>query len=194
LTSLSELTITINSKYKKNKKKGAIGSLGKKAGHIPGRQKIDNIISMNQGKPGSLLAILEQVQGQNKHNYLPEETLYYISDTLHIPRSQVFSVVTFYSFFNLTPQGKHTVTICRGTACHAQGSKKILSVVSSYFGLSLQEIEEGTPVTTPDYFFTVKTVACFGQCAVAPVIEIDNNMYNNVTEEQLKIILEEIKK
>ena len=167
----------------------------KNVGHILTTQKLDSIISMNRDKPGSLLTILEQTQEKNKYKYLPEKSLHYIADTLNITRTQVYSVVTFYSFFNLTPQGEHTITICRGTACHTKGSKKILLYLSSLLGFDRSEIEEGhTPATTPDFMFTLRTVACFGQCALAPVIEIDNKIYSNVTDEQLKITLENIKR
>jgi NADH-quinone oxidoreductase subunit E len=155
--------------------------LSKKASHILEKDKINNIISTNLDKPGSLLAILKQTQEVNKYNYLPCETLNYIADTLKISRARMFNVVTFYSFFNLTPQGKHIITICRGTACHTTGSKKILSFACSYLGVPQNEIEkDNTPFTTPDFLFTLSTVACFGQCALAPVVEIDNKLHGNV--------------
>ena len=167
----------------------------KRVAHILSKHTLENIINLNPDKPGRLLTILENTQEKNKYKYLPEVTLNFIADTLKITRAQVYSVVTFYSFFNLSPQGEHTITICRGTACHTRGSKKILMFVSSFLGLNKKEIEEGnTPITTPDFMFTLRTVACFGQCALAPVIEIDDSIYSNVTEEQLKISLENIKR
>ena len=144
----------------------------KRVAHILSKHTLENIINLNPDKSGRLLTILENTQEKNKYKYLPEVTLNFIADTLKITRAQVYSVVTFYSFFNLSPQGEHTITICRGTACHTRGSKKILMFVSSFLGLDKKEIEEGnTPITTPDFMFTLRTVACFGQCALAPFVE-----------------------
>jgi NADH-quinone oxidoreductase subunit E len=167
--------------------------LGKKVGHILTKNNIDSIINMNLERPGHLLTILEQTQEKNKYKYLPMETLNYIADSLHLSRAQVSQVVTFYSFFNLNPQGEHTITLCRGTACHTRGSKRLLLHVSSLLGFRKEQIEAGAaPLTTPDLLFTLRTVACIGQCALAPVVEIDNTIYSHVTEEQLNTIINTI--
>lgn len=169
--------------------------MSKKVGQILAKDKIDSIINVNMDKPGNLLSILEQTQEKNKYKYLPMETLNYIADSLNISRAQVSQVVTFYSFFNLQPQGEHTITICRGTACHTRGSKRLLLYVSSLLGFNREEIEAGsTPLTTPDLLFTLRTVACIGQCALAPVMMIDNTVYSHVTEEQLKNIVYSMKR
>ena len=102
--------------------------------------------------------------------------------SLGLPLSQVYSVATFYAFFNLKPQGEHVITVCRGTACHTRGSKPLLDTVLSHLGVTLSD--DGS-ATTEDYRFTVKTVACFGQCALAPVIAIDEVIHSKVREDQL---------
>jgi NADH-quinone oxidoreductase subunit E len=166
----------------------------KKTGQVLSGKKVESIIGKYKHKPGGLLTILEQVQKQNKNNYLPEKNLTQIAESLGISMARVYSVVTFYSFFNLEPQGDHIITVCRGTACHTRGSKNILSSVSSYLGLDMEKIEQGTPDTTPDFQFTLRSVACFGQCALAPVIEIDGIIYSHVTENQVKTIIDTIRK
>jgi NADH-quinone oxidoreductase subunit E len=106
----------------------------------------------------------------------------------------VYNVVTFFSFFNLKPQGKHTLTVCRGTACHTKGSKALLDDLGLMLGCS-KELEEGESFfTTPDNQFTISTVACFGQCALAPVVAIDGIIYSNVTTAKLQKLLGKISK
>ncbi|HAP34914.1 MAG TPA: NAD(P)H-dependent oxidoreductase subunit E, partial [Bacteroidetes bacterium] len=89
-------------------------------------QDIDAVISRYKGKHGELLGILEESQILNEHKYLSEEALNHVALRTGVPLSRVYNVVTFYSFFNLKPQGKHTITVCRGTACHTKGSRTLL--------------------------------------------------------------------
>jgi len=158
------------------------------------KKEIDGIIKSYDGTHGSLLGILEEIQKRNPHNYLPEKTLAYTAKKTGIPPAKVYGVVTFYSFFSLIPQGKHCISICRGTACHTKGSRKLLDYLRSSF-----EFEGDTGgdaklfITTKDRYLTVRTVACFGQCALAPVIEVDGKIYGSVTVEELKKILKKLK-
>ncbi|MCX7927805.1 MAG: NAD(P)H-dependent oxidoreductase subunit E [Candidatus Omnitrophica bacterium] len=156
--------------------------------------KVDAVINKYVGKPGGLLSILEEVQNLNKHKYLPEEVLAYISKKTAIPLSRIYSVVTFYAFFNLKPQGEHSIIICRGTACHTRRSKELLEFIKKMLGIKEEESQEGEKVflTTADKKFTIKTVACFGQCALAPVVEIDGVIYSHMTENKLKELVSRI--
>ena len=90
------------------------------------RAFIDQVIANRSGRPGALLGILESVQDRNPHKYLPQETLRYIAAKTEIPLARIYSVATFYSLFNLQPQGDNTICICRGTACHTRGSRNLL--------------------------------------------------------------------
>ena len=157
---------------------------------------VDQVISSLDGRPGSLLGILEAVQEHNRHKYLPLETLTYIASRLDVPLSRVYSVATFYSLFNLDPQGDHTISICRGTACHTRGSRNLLERLRLELGIP-EETDEGADklcVTTPDGKFSLRTVACFGQCALAPVIAIDGIIYSNVTTSKLQLLVRRISK
>ena len=150
------------------------------------RDLIDRIIGDQAGRPGALLGILEKLQDRNPHNYLPMETLEYVAARTGVPQSQVYGVATFYALFNLDPQGTHTVAICRGTACHTRGSRALLERVKLQLGL--QETGEGADkltLTTPDRRFTIRTVACFGQCALAPVVEVNHAIRGHVREQAL---------
>jgi len=161
------------------------------------REFIDSLVSKHRGQPGVLLTILESIQENHPQRYLPEDFLEYLAARMGIPTAQVYSVVTFYSLFNLKPQGRHTVCICRGTACHTRGSLRLLEGVRLQLGLK-QEEEEGSADkmtgTTADGKFTVRTVACFGQCALAPVAEVDHQILGHVSERALEREVEHLRK
>jgi NADH-quinone oxidoreductase subunit E len=142
---------------------------------------LDEIIDAKKNKPGALLGILEEAQGLEEHRYLSEETLRHIAERTETPLSQVYSVATFYSFFNLTPQGKHSIVVCRGTACHTRGSLELLEGALARLGITGFREDECNSITSPDAYASVRTVACFGQCALAPVVEIDGTLYSRMT-------------
>jgi NADH-quinone oxidoreductase subunit E len=148
---------------------------------------VDRIIAESRGKPGELLTVLEALQHKNEHNYLSREVLAQVAEGLGLPSSQVFSVATFYAFFNLEPQGRHTLSVCRGTACHTRGSRALLDDMKSALGVEDGGEAKGKSfVTTKDREFTIRTVACFGQCALAPVVEIDHKIQGYVNRQSLR--------
>ena len=147
---------------------------------------MDEVLAKHRGTPGELLGVLEELQNRHPHKFLPLETLESVAEAIAVPVSQVFSVATFYAFFNLKPQGEHTLVVCRGTACHTRGSKARLEALKRILNLKEEEGSEKVFLTTADKQFTIKTVACFGQCALAPVVEVDGKMRSHVTEVCLK--------
>ncbi len=154
--------------------------------HPEDQELIDRVIGDQAGRPGALLGILEKLQEHNRHKYLPMETLEYVAARTGVPQSQVYGVATFYALFNLDPQGTHTVAICRGTACHTRGSRALLERVKLQLGLQqVTDEADKLTLTTPDRRFTIRTVACFGQCALAPVVELDHAIRGHVKEQAL---------
>jgi NADH-quinone oxidoreductase subunit E len=152
-------------------------------------QAIDAVIEKHKGQHGELLGILEDTQLLNEQQYLSEDVLDYVALRTGVPPARIYNVVTFYSFFNLKPQGRHKITVCRGTACHTKGSKALLDDIGLILGCG-KTLEEGdTFFTTPDNQFTISTVACFGQCALAPVVAIDGVIHSNVTTASLQRLL-----
>ncbi len=155
---------------------------------------LDVEVGKRLGRPGALLGILEAAQARNPQKYLPLETLRYIALNTGTTLSRIYSVATFYALFNLKPQGKNTISICRGTACHTSGSRNLLQGVQLDLGLSLEEEGDDSAynqadksvMTTPDHRFTVRTVACFGQCALAPVVEVNHRICGHVSERTLQ--------
>jgi NADH-quinone oxidoreductase subunit E len=97
-------------------------------------------------------------------------------------------VVTFYALFNLEPQGQNTICICRGTACHTRGSRDLLETLMFKLGFHdpSEEMADKVSMNTSDGKFTVRTVACFGQCALAPVVEVNHAVYGHMNEQALE--------
>ena len=153
---------------------------------------IDEIIARHPDPTGDVLAILEEIQQRHPLKYLPPETHELVARKMGIARSQIMSVVTFYAFFNRKPQGQHTAIVCRGTACHTRGSKLLLDGLKAGAGLGDEgdeaELASGAAasLTTPDGRLTIRTVACFGQCALAPVVAIDHEIYGHVSDFKLR--------
>ena len=152
---------------------------------------IDQTIAKHEGHPGALLGILGAVQSANAHKFLSMESLRYISNRTGIPPARVYSAATFYALFNLDPQGDNVICVCRGTACHTRGSRDLLAKLCLDLGISERDLNETSnadklAITTPDSRFTIRTVACFGQCALAPVVEINHHILSHVNERTLQ--------
>ena len=166
-------------------------SVASEALDVRERILIDQAIASHEGRPGALLGILEAVQSANAHKFLSMESLRYIADETGIPPARVYSAATFFALFNLEPQGDNVVCVCRGTACHTRGSRDLLAKLCLDLGLSERDISETgdadmLALTTPDRKFTVRTVACFGQCALAPVVEVNHHILSHVNERTLQ--------
>lgn len=114
--------------------------------------------------------------------YLPISVQKKIASGLNLPLSRVYGVVTFYSFFTMTPRGKHTVRVCLGTACYVRGGKAIYEQIEKQFGISEGE-------TTPDRMFTLETVRCLGACGLGPVVVVDEDVHGRVKPGKIKEIL-----
>ena len=146
-----------------------------------GSGKVEEIVRGYQNIPSSLMPILQDVQGE--FNYLPREALKCVSTTMNMPLSRVYSVVTFYKSFSLVPRGRHSISVCMGTACHVRGAAKVLAELERRLG-----IKEGE--TTKDRKFTLNSVNCLGACALGPVIVIDGEYFGKVTPDKVVSILE----
>ena len=142
--------------------------------------RLQKILSVFEGKRGALISILQRVQ--EEFGYLPEETLKEIATFLKLPRSQIFSVATFYAHFYLTRRGDHLVRVCQGTACHVRGARDILETAQHCLGIK-------TGQTTEDYKYSLERVACVGSCALAPIMVVDDTIHVQVTSKEVVRIL-----
>jgi len=144
------------------------------------KEQLDDILSQYNGESGDLIPVLQEVQ--ELFGYLPGEAMQGIAKFLRLPESNVFGVATFYAQFKFTPTGKRIVKVCRGTACHVRGGERILSEVEKQLGIKPGE-------TTDDLEYSLETIACFGSCALAPVVVIDKIVYGRVTIKKAAEIL-----
>jgi NADH:ubiquinone oxidoreductase subunit E len=140
------------------------------------------VIEQKKKVKGSLIAILQAAQ--ELYGYLPESALQYIHEKTGLPLSHIYGVVTFYAQFHVTPRGRHIVRACRGTACHVRGAQKVINALKADL-----DIEENQ--TTPDMNFTFETVACFGACALAPVIMVDKKYFGAVDARRVEMVLKQ---
>jgi len=132
-----------------------------------------------------LIPIMQKIQ--DSLGYLTKTSLLTVAERLGVPPSRVFGVATFYHQFRLRPQGKHIITVCRGTACHVAGATKIYDELMKLLDISPPED------TSPDGLFTVHQVRCIGACSLAPVIKVDESVYGRLDQEKLKEILNSFK-
>ena len=144
------------------------------------QDKLKEIFTHYHGDRQELIPILQETQEQFR--YLPAEAMREIAKFLRIPESTIYGVSTFYAQFKLTPLGRKIVKICRGTACHVRGGAKILEETEKILGIKAGE-------TTEDLEYTLETIACFGSCALAPVMVIDDTVYGRVTTSKVKGII-----
>ncbi|HED24440.1 MAG TPA: NADH-quinone oxidoreductase subunit NuoE, partial [Firmicutes bacterium] len=134
-----------------------------------------------KGERSELIAVLQDVQ--KEIGYLPEESMKKIARFVRVPESKVFGAATFYAQFKMKPRGKYIIRVCKGTACHIQGSDKISERIED-----LLKVESGD--TTDDLLFTLEEVACIGACALAPVMMINDNPHGRLAPDKVKDILD----
>ena len=144
--------------------------------------RISEIIEEYKDKEGSLIQILHLAQGIYGH--LPIEVQKHISINTDIPLSKISGVVTFYSFFSITPRGEYTIRVCLGTACYVRGGKKILEKFKELLKIDVGE-------TTEDRMFTLEVMRCLGACGLAPAITINDKVYKMVNPDKIDSILAE---
>ena len=126
--------------------------------------------------------MLHKVQGE--YGYLSAEVQELVAKELNIPVSRVYGIVSFYSFFTMTPKGKYPISVCLGTACYVRGAEKVLDELKRQL-----KVEVGG--TTPDGKFSLNCLRCVGACGLAPVAMIGDKVYGRLTPDKVKEVLAE---
>lgn len=145
--------------------------------------ELQDIYQRYAGQRSELIPILQDIQ--DVFGYIPEDAMAETARFLGVRPSAVYGVVTFYAQFYLTRQGKHRVKVCQGTACHVRGGRSIMRAVRKKLGIKAGQ-------TTEDYQFSLEKVACFGSCALAPVVVVDGKVHGRMTPRRAEKLLEEI--
>jgi NADH:ubiquinone oxidoreductase subunit E len=144
--------------------------------------KLEAIIADHQGKPNELIMVLHKAQ--NLFGYLPQKAQVMISEGLNVPLSEIYGVITFYSFFSTVPKGKHSIKVCLGTACYVRGGQQTLSKVGKDLGIKVGG-------TTEDRQFSLDIVRCIGACGLAPAMLVDEDVYGRVKTTKIMEILDQ---
>jgi len=144
--------------------------------------KIKEICTSFNNDPQELINVLHKCQ--EHFGYLPAEVQEVVSDELTVPVARVYGVVTFYSFFTMTPRGRHPISICMGTACYVRGAEKVLEEFKKELGLQVGQ-------TTNDGKFSLSSLRCVGACGLAPVVMVGEKTYGRVAPDDVKNIISE---
>ena len=145
-------------------------------------KQITEIVERYKNEETPLMMILSDIQ--REYGYIPLEVQELVSSLTGIPVSEIYGVVTFYSFFSLTPKGKYVIGVCLGTACYVKGSQLVLDKFGELLGIKPGE-------TSSDNLFTLDVLRCVGACAIAPAVSINGKVYPMVEVKQVEGIINE---
>jgi NADH-quinone oxidoreductase subunit E len=134
----------------------------------------------------AIIPLLDIAQRQNG-NWLSREAIQFVADTVGVPLIRAYEVATFYTMFNLKPVGKHFIQLCATTPCWLRGSDDVEAVCKDRLGIGLKQ-------TTPDGEFTLMRVECLGACVNAPVVQINDDYYEDVTPARMGEIIDALKR
>jgi NADH-quinone oxidoreductase subunit E len=144
---------------------------------------VQTVLSGYDQRRQNLIPILQDVQ--DVLGYLSEDAVNQVADHLGLSENDVFGVATFYTQFRFTPPGRHCIKVCQGTACHVRGSGLIVEELGRRLGIAPGE-------TTEDLNFSLERVACYGSCALAPVVVIDDDVHGRMNAKKAEKLIEEL--
>ena len=147
-------------------------------------KQIEQICDRYANENTPLIMILSDIQ--REYGYVPIEVQEIVSKKTGISVAEIYGVVTFYSFFSLTPKGKYVIGCCLGTACYVKGSQNIIDQFCEILGIKPGE-------TTEDGMFTIDALRCIGACGIAPAVQINGQVYPKMTVDQVPTLIEKYK-
>ena len=147
-------------------------------------KQISEICDRYKDEETPLMMILSDIQ--KEYGYIPLEVQELVSEKTGISVAEIYGVVTFYSFFSLTPKGKYVIGCCLGTACYVKGAQNVIDKFSE-----ILKIKPGE--TTEDGLFTLDALRCIGACGIAPAVSINGTVYPKVTTSQVPEIIDKYK-
>ncbi|GIW21050.1 MAG: NADH-quinone oxidoreductase subunit E [Candidatus Sericytochromatia bacterium] len=146
-------------------------------------EEFKKIVAKYPQKDAALLPTLWMAQ--EDFGYLSLDVMKYVAKILDIPPSKVYSVASFYTMFKKKPTGKYLIQICRTLSCKLRGAEEVTEYICNKLGIGLNE-------TTKDNKFTVIEVECLGSCGTAPMMQINNDYYENLTKRKIDSILDNL--
>ncbi|MBT9167493.1 MAG: NADP-reducing hydrogenase subunit HndA [Syntrophomonadaceae bacterium] len=145
-------------------------------------QEVEPFIAQYAGQPAALITVLHKIQ--ETLGFVPHDLQIMVAETLGVPISEVYGVITFYAFFSLKPKGKYNVSVCKGTACYVRGANKVLARLEKTLGIKPGD-------TTDDGNFSLEVVYCLGACGLSPVMTVNKNVHARLKQERIPEILAE---
>ncbi|MBR3402701.1 MAG: NAD(P)H-dependent oxidoreductase subunit E [Parasporobacterium sp.] len=149
------------------------------------KKKINNICDRYKNEETPLMMILSDIQ--NEYGYIPLEVQEIVSQKTGLSVAEIYGVVTFYSFFSLTPKGKFVIGVCLGTACYVKGAQMIIDKFSE-----ILDIKPGQ--TTKDNMFTLDALRCLGACGIAPAVSVNGKVYPKVKVSEVPEIIKDLRR
>jgi NADH:ubiquinone oxidoreductase subunit E len=147
---------------------------------MPDPASVADIVGDRTSQPQQLVEVLQDIQ--QAHGHISEDAMRAVSGGLGVSLLEVYRVANFYKAFSLRPRGKHTLTVCSGTACHVRGANLMVEQVRAQLGLLPGQ-------TTDDGLFTLETVNCLGACALGPILVVDGHYHHHVTPAKLRRVI-----
>lgn len=148
------------------------------------QNEIDDILSRYPVKRSALIPLL--YLAQRERGYITEAAMVEIAGILKLTPPQVYETVTFYTMLNLKQVGKFHIQVCKSLMCALVGSDQLIGWITTKLGI-------GPGETTVDGAFTLSTVECLAACGTAPMMQINDDYYERLTEEKLDRILSDLK-
>jgi NADH-quinone oxidoreductase E subunit len=145
----------------------------------------EHIAKYPEGKQRSALMPLLWIAQKQNDNWLPQDALDYIADMLELPPIKVYEVATFYTMYNLQPVGKNHIQVCRTTPCWLRGSDDITKACKDKLGVGIGEVSK-------DGEFSLIEVECLGACVNAPMIQINDDYFEDLTAESMEKIIDDL--
>lgn len=151
------------------------------------KKKVEEIIAKypTERKKSAVMPLLDLAQREN-NNYISRDIIETIAKTLEIAEIRVYEVASFYTMYNLKPVGKYLIQFCKTTPCMLRGIDELMKVTKEKLGIKMNE-------TTSDGLFTLREVECLGACVNAPVIQINDDYFEDLTKESFFKILDNLK-
>lgn len=147
-------------------------------------KEINELTSKYATKRSVIMPALSVVQ--REHGYVTEEGMRDVARILGLKPILVFEVATFYTMYNKKPVGKYHIQVCTNIACSLLGAEHLMDFLSRKLGVKTKE-------TTSDKKFTLSAVECLGSCGTAPMMQVNDSYYENLTESKVEEILNSLK-
>ncbi len=151
-------------------------------------ENLRKVEELKKSYPKPMAALLPVLWlAQEQFGWISDETMHYVAGLLDLPYNHVLGVVTFYTMYNQRPVGRYHIQVCANVSCMLRGSDNLIEHLEHRLGVRVGE-------TTPDRLFTLSEVECLGSCGTAPMMQVNNDYYEDLSVEKIDNLIEEFRK